>query len=101
MPPLFKIIFYLATSINGLISLFYLCMTVFSFIYPPAPHYRSLSGVIFVLGCLCVISLLGWAYQLLLLQGKTGAGLGVLCLSYFLWLPILVAMIFTGNGNWQ
>ncbi|MDO1448380.1 hypothetical protein Q0590_19040 [Rhodocytophaga aerolata] len=101
MPLLLKIIFCLAASINGLVTLFYLGMTVLSFIYPPAPHYRSLSGVIFVLGCLGVIGLLGWAYQLLLLQGKTGAGFGVLCLSYFLWLPILVAMIFTGNGNWQ
>jgi succinate dehydrogenase/fumarate reductase cytochrome b subunit len=96
-----KIIFYIATSINGFIGLFYLVMTVWSLISPPAPHYRSTSGVIFALGCACVVGLLAWAFQLAILQGKTGEGFGILILSYFIWVPILIAMLFTSKGSWQ
>jgi len=101
MQLLLKALFYALAGINGLIGLFYLVMTVFSLFFPPAPHYRSMGGFFFALGCAGVVCLLGWAYHLTILQGRTAAGFGMLTISYLMWIPALFALLFFGKGSWQ
>ncbi len=96
-----KITFFLAAGFNSLIALFYLVMTVFGLIFPPAPHYRSFSGVLFALGCAAVICMLGWAYWLTFVQGKQGTGFSILVVSYITWIPVLILMVLFGKGSWQ
>ncbi len=101
MNPIVKIIFYIVAGFNGLIGLFYLVMTVLGLLFPSAPHYHSLGGVIFAMGCAAVVGLLVWAYWLAFVQGKLGAGFSILVISYVCWIPVLILMLFFGKGSWQ
>ncbi|UFH57533.1 hypothetical protein [Spirosoma sp. KNUC1025] len=101
MHPVIKIFFCIPLLINALISLFYFVMTFWSLLFPPSAYYTTKSGLIFLLGCAAILTTLGWAYNLAIVQDKAGPGFTFLALSYLLWPIVLVIMLLFSDGRWN
>jgi hypothetical protein len=101
MNSLLTTIFYLPMGLNTLDGLFYFIGYLLPLEYHSRPGPHSYERYVIVVASGAVLTLLAWAYQLAIVQGKTGAGFGVLGLSYLLWMLLLIIALFTFKRTWQ
>jgi hypothetical protein len=100
-----KIFFFILSGINGSIGLIFFFSILIATVSRSAAQGSVSDRVVVTIGCLAIFSLLAWAFNLAIVQGRIGAGIGVAALSYLVWvliqLTIIVIISIKGNWSWQ
>jgi len=105
MEIILKILFYALSGFNGLIAIVFFFGSVAAMVSPPITETQASDKYVVAIGCAAMLGILVWAFQLAILQGRLGAGLGAVALSYLAWILIQLTIIaiisIKGNWHWQ
>ncbi len=105
MSVLLKILFFAFWGFNGLLALTFFITAFAKIISPPSTQPNPLDKYVVSAGSAVIIGLLVWAFRLVIVHDKTGAGFAVTAISYLGWVGIQLAIIaiiaIKGNWDWK